>query len=140
MASTESEETFRSLERELFNAYGKQPDLEAIDRLYADSFLAINADGSVTDKGQVIEFLKSGLWPSDRITSDEFRVRRYGDVAVITGRSTYFKEGQKVGAVRHTQVWAKLDGRWRLVGWQGTSLPDEDHWGPGTVISPGGEA
>jgi hypothetical protein len=27
--------------------------------------------------------------------------------------------------VRHTEVWANLNGRWRLVSWQGTSVPAE---------------
>ncbi len=57
MGSVENNETFRNLERELFDAYGEQPDLE--------------------------------------------------DTAVITGRSTYFRGEQKVGDVRHTQVWVK---------------------------------
>ncbi len=99
--------------------------LDIIDRLYASDFLSTNADGSVVNKQQWMEMLKAGLFPVDKVASDDFHLRRYGDTALITGRSTYFKDGRKVWEVRHTQVWVKLDDRWQLVSWQGTPLPSE---------------
>jgi hypothetical protein len=126
MASSDSneEQMFRQLERQMFDATQGKADLAAFDRIWADDFFSINHDGSTVDKQQTLAFLRTGKFLAEKITSDEFRLRRYGDSAVITGRSTYFVGGQKVGDVRHTQVWIKRNGRWQLVGWQGTPIQD----------------
>jgi hypothetical protein len=116
------EQMFRKLERQMFDATQGQPDLAAFDRIWADDFFSINHDGSAADKQQTMAFLRTGKVLAEKITSDEFRLRRYGDTAVITGRSAYFFGGQKVGEVRHTEIWAKRKGRWQLAGWQGTPL------------------
>jgi len=114
---------FRELERELFAAHEGDPDLATIDRLYADDFLSTNADGRVVNKQEWLGILKAGLFPVERITADDFKVRQYSGTAIVTGSSAYLTGGKKVAHVRHTQVWANLGGRWRLVSWQGTSLP-----------------
>ena len=116
---------FRELERELFAAHEGAPDLAAIDRLYADDFLSTNADGRVVDKQEWLDILKTGQFPVEKITTDDFKVRQYSGAAVITGRSAYFNAGKKLWEVRHTQVWTNLSGRWRLVSWQGTPVPIE---------------
>ena len=119
------DELFRELDRELFAAHEGTPDLATIDRLYADDFLSTNADGRVVDKKGWLDFLKAGQFPVDKITTDDFKVRKYSDTAIVTGRSTYHYAGKKLWAVRHTQVWANTRGRWQLVSWQGTSVPNE---------------
>ena len=120
-----SDEVFRALERELFAAHEGTPDLATIDRLYADDFLSTNADGRVVDKQGWLDFLKAGQFPVDTITTDDFKVRTYSSIAIITGRSAYHHSGQKLWEIRHTQVWADTNGRWQLVSWQGTSVPQE---------------
>jgi hypothetical protein len=119
------DELFQGLERELFAAHEGTPDLATIDRLYADDFLSTNADGRVVDKKGWLDMLKAGQFPVDRITTDDFKVRKYSDTAIVTGRSAYHYAGKKLWEVRHTQVWANTRGRWQLVGWQGTSVPNE---------------
>jgi len=125
MDTAVSDKVFRELERELFAAHEGTPDLTTIDRLYADDFLSTNADGRVVDKQEWLNILKVGQFPVDKITSDDFKVRRYSGTAIITGRSAYHHGGKKLWEVRHTQVWANPNGRWQLVSWQGTPLPSE---------------
>ena len=120
------EQMFRRLEREMFDATAGKPNPEAIDRLFADDYFSINHDGSAVNKQQLMAVLRSGQVLAERITSDEFRLRRYGDTAVVTGRSAYFAGGRKVGEVRHTQIWVRRRGRWQLVGWQGTPVGEEN--------------
>ncbi|MFN2452610.1 MAG: DUF4440 domain-containing protein [Pyrinomonadaceae bacterium] len=114
------EQMFRKLERKMFDAFEGKPNLEALEQFFADDYFTINADGKTANKQQTLEAMRSRQFQVDKIESDEFLLRRYGDTVVITGRSAYFKGGQKVGEVRHTQIWVKRSGRWQLSGWQGT--------------------
>ena len=122
---TADDKMFRELERERFAAHEGIPDLDTIDRLYAEDFLSTNADGRVVDKQGWLAILKAGQFPVDKITTDDFKVRQYSGAAVITGRSAYYHRGKKLADVRHTQIWANPSGRWQLVSWQGTSVPSE---------------
>ena len=61
-----------------------------------------------------------GLYELQRVitTTDEVRIRVYGNTVVETGRSTMV--GQDKGKVvprdnRFTRVWVRRQGRWRLV-------------------------
>ena len=62
-----------------------------------------------------LDILKAGQFPVDMITTDDFKVRKYSDTAIVTGRSVYHYAGKKLWEVRHTQVWANTRGRWQLV-------------------------
>jgi len=72
----------------------------------------------VRTKPQVIADFTSGNLRFQSITTDDVKVRVYGNAAVETGLSTM--NGQDKGnAVPHdtrfTRVWIKQQGRWRLV-------------------------
>lgn len=118
-----SDRFFQERERAVFAAFEKRAASE-IEKLYGEDFVAINADGSITDKRQAVEAARTNALGIDEIKSDEFRVRRYNDTALVTGRSTYLKAGREVGQVRHTMTWAKIGDDWKLVGWQGTPAAD----------------
>jgi len=118
--STDHEALFRDLEAAMFAAHEGVPDVGAIARLYADDFFSTNADGRVVNKAEWLDMLRQGCFAVDRITASDFRVRRFGGVAVVTGRSQYVRDGQQIADVRHTQVWAQVDGHWQLTTWHGT--------------------
>jgi uncharacterized protein (TIGR02246 family) len=93
-------------------------DAPALDRLYAADFLGVGPSGTVRTKAQVIADFTSGELKFQNITTDEVRVRVYGDTAVETGLSTM--TGQDKGKsvprdTRFTRVWVKQQGHWRLV-------------------------
>jgi hypothetical protein len=127
MSNPDEEALFRELESEMFTAHEGVPDLAVIARLYADDFFSTNADGRVVNKSEWLEMLRDGCFVVDRIAASDFKVRRFGCVAVVTGRSRYVCNGQQVADVRHTQVWAHVDGRWQLTTWQGTPAVVESH-------------
>lgn len=128
--SAPGDERFRKLEREIFDAFEAPGDGDTIDRLYGEDFLSINADGSTSDKTETVETVEAGRFPvSESVSNGESRVRRFGDAAVVTGRSKWTTEEMTVD-VRHTQIWAKQDDRWRLVGWQGTPVNEGSGAGP----------
>ena len=93
-------------------------DAAALDRLYADDFIGIGPSGTVRAKPQVISDFTSGHLKFTSITTEDVRVRVYGNTAVETGRS--IMDGNDQGKTvprdnRFTRVWVKQQGRWRLV-------------------------
>ena len=100
-------------------------DAAALNRIYADDFIGIGPSGTVRTKAQVIADFTSGDLKFQSITTDDVRVRVYGNTAVETGRSTMI--GQDRGKAvprdnRFTRVWIKQVGRWRLVSNHYSSL------------------
>jgi uncharacterized protein (TIGR02246 family) len=111
------EQVIRKLDNERIQAQ-IHADAAALERIYADDFIGVGPSGTVRTKPQVISDFTSGDLKFQSITTDDVRVRVYGDAAVETGRSTM--DGQDKGkAVPHdtrfTRVWVKQHGRWRLV-------------------------
>src|SRR6185503_14287778 len=85
--SKRSVEAIRQVDHERIQAQ-IEADAMAIDRIYADDFIGIGPSGTVRTKAQVISDFTSGDLKFQSITTDDVRVRVYGNTAVETGRST----------------------------------------------------
>src|SRR5664279_3565555 len=101
------EQAIRKLDNERIQAQ-IHADVAALEQIYADDFIGVGPSGTVRTKPQVISDFTSGDLRFQSITTDDVRVRVYGDAAVETGRSTM--NGQDKGnAVPHdtrfTRVW-----------------------------------
>ena len=110
-------ERIRKLDQERIQAQ-IHADAMALDRIYADDFIGIGPTGTVRTKPQVLADFTSHELTFQSITTDEVRIRVYGNTAVETGRTTTV--GQDKGKVvprdnRFTRVWVRRQGRWRLV-------------------------
>ena len=111
------EQFIRKLDNERIQAQ-IHADAAALKRIYADDFIGVGPSGTVRTKPQVISDFTSGDLKFQSITTDEVRIRVYGNAAVETGRSTMIgqDQGKTVPQVnRFTRVWIKQQGRWRLV-------------------------
>jgi ketosteroid isomerase-like protein len=118
------EQVIRQLDHERIQAQ-IGADAVALDRIYANDFIGIGPSGTVRTKPQVISDFTSGGLKFQSITTDDVRVRVYGNTAVETGRS--IMSGQDKGKTvprdnRFTRVWVKQQGRWRLVANHYSSL------------------
>ena len=110
-------ERIRKLDQERIQAQ-IHADAMALNRIYADDFIGIGPSGAVRTKPQVLADFTSHELTFQSITTDEVRIRVYGNTAVETGRTTTV--GQDKGNVvprdnRFTRVWVRRQGRWRLV-------------------------
>jgi ketosteroid isomerase-like protein len=110
-------ERIRKLDEERIQAQ-IHADAAALDRIYADDFIGIGPSGTVRTKPQVLADFTSHDLTFQSITTDDVRIRVYGNTVVETGRSTMV--GQDRGKVvprdnRFTRVWVRRQGRWRLV-------------------------
>ncbi len=70
--------------------------------------------------------MKSGQIKLDEIRTDEFKLRVYGNTAVVNGRATYIRNQKPLGQSSHTEVWVRRadasgKARWQAVSW--VSIP-----------------
>jgi len=112
-----AEEELLKLEKELAEAIVKN-NLEDIGRLVTDDWIIIDPDGEIVDRARFFEVIKSGALTHGMMESEDFRVRVYGDSAVVTGitRTKGKFMGQEFSThERATDVFVKCDGRWQCV-------------------------
>jgi hypothetical protein len=100
-------------------------DVAALDRLMADEGAQINSVGRVVSKAKVIASFDSGERHWDEAHSNEFRVRVYGETAVVIGR--WQARGVSTGQAfeycpRYLSVWIWRDGRWQMTVDQSTDI------------------
>src|SRR5215208_7776048 len=84
MKTGETEQELLTLEKE-FAAAIVRNDLEGIGRLVTDDWIIIDPNGEIVDRSRFFEVIKSGALAHDMMESEDFRVRVYGDTAVVTG-------------------------------------------------------
>jgi ketosteroid isomerase-like protein len=111
------EEELLKLESAFADAIIKN-DLESIGRIVADDWIIVDPNGEIVDRTRFFEVIKSGALTHDIMESEDFRVRVYGESAVVTAiTSTKGKfRGQEFSTrERATDVFVKRDGRWQCV-------------------------
>ena len=112
-----AEEELLKLEKAFAEAIVKN-DLEGIGRLVTDDWIIIDPNGEIVDRARFFEVIKSGALTHDMMESEDFRVRVYGDSAVVTGltRTKGKFMGQEFSTQeRATDVFVKRYGRWQCV-------------------------
>jgi ketosteroid isomerase-like protein len=117
MKTGEAEEELLKLEKAFAEAIVKN-DLEGIGRLVTDDWIIIDPNGEIVDRTRFFEVIKSGALTHDMMESEDFRVRIYGDSAVVTAltRTKGKFMGQEFSTQeRATDVFVKRDGRWQCV-------------------------
>jgi ketosteroid isomerase-like protein len=98
-------------------------DVAFIERLLADEFTAIYADGTRGDKAEELRRAASFDQQIDSSTLDEFTVKVYGDTAVVwmTQHLVGPSQGRRLELTfRYTDVFVLRDGRWQCVACHST--------------------
>jgi hypothetical protein len=93
-------------------------DWAFLDQIIADDYTGTDSDGIVSAKAQEMATLKSGETVVTSAVADDFKVRVYGDAAVVTFRFTdksQSKGKDTSGQFRITDTWVKSAGRWQCV-------------------------
>ena len=127
MKTGETEQELLTLEKAFAEAIVKN-DLEGIGRLVTDDWIIIDPNGEIVDRSRFFEVVKSGGLAHDMMASEDFRVRVYGDTAVVTGvtRTRGKFMGQEFSTrERATDVFVKRDGRWQCVLTHLTRFPNK---------------
>ena len=102
-------------------------DTDTLDKLLADDCTIIRGDGSFSTKAQEIGNVKSGTLKTTRSDIQDWKIRIYGNTAVVTTLSAFkgtTPSGTPYsGTNRSTRVWVKQKGNWKLVSFQATRVP-----------------
>ncbi len=120
-----TEQQIRDLEGQI-NGAVVSGDLRVFERLLAEDFTHTNQSGVFRTRDQWLANHKPGQSPYTAYDVDELKIRVYGETAVVTARITpkgRTSKGQPItGRYRYLRVWAKRDGEWRVVAFQGTRI------------------
>jgi ketosteroid isomerase-like protein len=120
-----AEKQIRDLEGQI-NAAVVSGDLHVFERLLADDFTHTNQTGKFRTRSEWLANHKPGQSPYNAYDVDDLKIRVYGDTAVVTARTTPKGRDSKgkpiTGQYRYLRVWAKRDGQWRAVAFQGTRI------------------
>ena len=101
-------------------------DIKALDMLLASTFVAVDIDGSLTNKGEFLASIKAPDYQPSVAVYDEIRADMYGDAAVTTGifRIKGIEKGKTyVHRERFIDTWIKQGQSWRCVASQVTLIP-----------------
>ena len=115
-----AEQEVMQLDRELLEArrQATKGDTTVLERILADDFIATSLNGRVTNKTQYIKNSTSPNLSFDAFSTDDVKVRVYGDGAVVTGRTTvkgHYKDEEFTTSFRYTRGFVKRNGRWQIV-------------------------
>jgi ketosteroid isomerase-like protein len=99
---------------------------KAIADNMADDFRMIDGYGELSDKKAFVTDLMDPKLRIHPYTVEEFTVRIYGDVALLSGRTdlTGESEGKSFkSSYRYTDIYARKNGAWKIVSVQITKFP-----------------
>jgi ketosteroid isomerase-like protein len=100
-------------------------DRKAIADNMSETFFMIGSSGETENKAQFVADLTSPDITIEPYTVDEFKIRIYGNTALINGATNmHGVEGGKpfVTRYRFTDTYVKEDGVWRIVNVQTTRI------------------
>jgi len=105
-------------------------DIVFLERILADDFFALNPQGKLLNKTQQLENLKRPDRTLKVLNARETHVQFYGggDVAILAEHVTV--DGQDKGRpfggeYRFLRVFAKQEGKWKVVLAEGSPMPEQ---------------
>lgn len=118
-----------------FLAGAGRNDAAIHDRFWADDLIYTRSAGVRINKEGLMKGVRSApaLKPGDPVTvytAEDIHIQQYGDTAVVAFRlvsTTTKSDGTKtVGNNLNTGTFVKRNGKWQVVAWQSTVVPDPD--------------
>ena len=104
-----------------------QKDLAALNELLSDDLVYTHSSARLDTKQSLIGAMESGSTVYTSVVPSDVKAQDLGDTVVLTGscRITVNAGGRPNSfGVRFTDVYANKGGRWQMVTWQSTRLPE----------------
>ena len=99
-------EEILSIHTDTFNRALKEQDYIALEWLYADDYMLVRPDGSVLNKQEVLQDLRSGGLRFHSIELGQTEVRMYGSTAVLTAESQAVSSRHGMESRSHSRLIA----------------------------------
>ncbi len=102
-------------------------DVAALNALIADDLVYTHSSARQDTKQSLIEAMVTGKTVYTSLVPSEVKAQDFGDTVVLTGiaRISVMSGGKPNSfGVRFTDVYANKGGKWQMVVWQSTKLPD----------------
>jgi ketosteroid isomerase-like protein len=102
-------------------------DIATLEAVIADDLIYTHSSARLDTKASLIGNMKSGSTVYSSVVPSDVKAQDLGDAVVLTGIAQIkVNSGGKPMAfgVRFTDVYAKRDGKWQMVVWQSTKLPE----------------
>jgi len=104
-----------------------QKDLAALNELLSDDLVYTHSSARLDTKQSLIGAMESGSTVYTSVVPSDVKAQDLGDTVVLTGscRISVNAGGRPNSfGVRFTDVYANKGGRWQMVTWQSTRLPE----------------
>jgi len=101
-------------------------DRAAIEHNMAEDFRQIDGSGNVESKSSFVDDLLSPDLQIDPYTVEDFDVRVYGDVALLSGRTRMtgrYKGKEFTSHYRYIDIYVRRGGEWKIVSVQISRIP-----------------
>jgi ketosteroid isomerase-like protein len=114
------------LDRKRMTAMAEQ-DYATLNDVIADDLVYTHSTARLDTKASLIGNMKSGSTVYTSVVPSDVKAQDLGDSVVLTGacRISVNAGGRPNSfGVRFTDVYARRGGRWQMIAWQSTRLPD----------------
>jgi ketosteroid isomerase-like protein len=104
-----------------------EKDFATLDAVLADDLIYTHSSARLDTKKSLIGNLQSGATVYTFVEPADVKAQDLGDAVVLTGvaQIKVVSQGKpNAFGVRFTDVYAKRNGRWQMVTWQSTRLPE----------------
>ena len=104
-----------------------QKDIATLNAVLADDLVYTHSSARLDTKQSLIGAMQSGATVYTALEPSEVKAQDLGDAVVLTGiaRISVVSAGKPNSfGVRFTDVYANKGGRWQMVTWQSTRLPE----------------
>jgi hypothetical protein len=92
-------------------------DKKTAAAMVADDYVGTTQRGEIENKAQYLSQLAPN---ADMVKSDDYKVRIFGNTAIMTHRATV--EGVRNIQFRSTHIWMKRGGKWLIVAHHGGQI------------------
>jgi hypothetical protein len=102
-------------------------DIPTLEALLADDLLYTHSRGTSDTKASFLALIRGETDHPPYLAVDfsDRQVIAWGeDSVLVRGRADISLQGKATYGVRFVDVWARRGGRWQLVAWQATRIPD----------------
>ena len=104
-----------------------QKDIATLSTLLSDDLVYTHSSARLDTKQSLIGNMESGSTVYTAVEPSDVKAQDLGDTVVLTGacRISVMSQGRPNSfSVRFTDVYANKGGKWQMVAWQSTRLPE----------------